>query len=66
MYADEHATQVLKFQNELISCFQRWLEESDLDNMEMAEASVEVINAICDEEAISFESDMDLDGENKG
>ena len=58
---DDMDTQILKFQNALITVFQRWLEESDLDNHDMAKASVDVINSICDDDAITFESDILFD-----
>ena len=51
---------ILKFSDELLSVFSRWFEESDLDEMEMAEAAVAVINSFCGDGAIEFDADPDM------
>ena len=56
--SEEEAT--LMFQNEILAVFSRWLGESDLDVLQMAEASVAVINKVCGEGAIEFDADPDL------
>lgn len=48
------------FQKELRVLFNRWGSESDLDVLELAEASVVVINEICNTPAIDFEADDDF------
>lgn len=51
---------VLKFKTEVLSVFRRWMEESDLEDMQMVEAVVEVINEFCQEDAVQFEPDPDF------
>ena len=48
---------VLMFKKEILAVFTRWDLESDLDILEMAEASVEVINEIYGDQAIEFDPD---------
>lgn len=60
MTIDNQETAVLKFKSELLSVFRRWLEESDLGDMELVEATVEVMNAFCEEDAVQFEADPDF------
>ena len=50
-----------KFQGELLALFSRWNNESDLDVLEMAEASVEIINKVCNTPAIEMESDIECE-----
>ena len=50
-----------KFQSELLALFSRWSDESDLDVLEMAEASVEIINKVCNTPAIEMESDIEFE-----
>tara|TARA_Y100001938_G_C8073968_1_gene424842 strand:+ start:1535 stop:1747 length:213 start_codon:yes stop_codon:yes gene_type:complete len=50
-----------KFQGELLALFSRWGNESDLDVLEMAEASVEIINKVCNTPAIEMESDIEFE-----
>ena len=50
-----------KFQAELLALFSRWSDESDLDVLEMAEASVEIINKVCNTPAIEMESDIEFE-----
>lgn len=49
-----------QFENELSSCFQRWYEESDLDELEMAEIAIQVIDRFTDV-SVEFDSEIDLD-----
>ncbi len=39
----------------------RWLEESDIDDQEMAQIALTDAEEWMDEEVVGFESDMDLD-----
>jgi len=50
------------FENELSSVFVRWYEESDMDDITMAEVAVGVIERFCGTE-VEFEQDFDLDDE---
>ena len=50
----------LKFKSALLGLMRRWLEESDLNVYQMAEASVDVINKVCGEDAIDFEPDQEF------
>ena len=56
--ADREA--VLMFKKEILAVFTRWDLESDLDILEMAEASVEVINEIYGDQAIEFDPDPEF------
>tara|TARA_Y100001963_G_scaffold146993_1_gene222690 strand:+ start:513 stop:692 length:180 start_codon:yes stop_codon:yes gene_type:complete len=49
-----------KFQNELLSVFMRWYEESDLDESDMEEAAHQVIDQFCGT-SLDFEADFDPD-----
>ncbi len=49
-----------QFENELSAVFVRWWEESDIDEMEMAEIAMVVIDRFCDTD-VEFEMDFDLD-----
>jgi hypothetical protein len=53
---DDDDTAVLKFQNELLGVFLRWLEESDLDDMQLLEAAVAMMNKFGDD-VVTFEPD---------
>ena len=46
------------FQTELTAIFTRWRAESDLNVLEMAEASVEVINKVCNTPALDMETEI--------
>ena len=48
-----------KFQNELLSVFMRWWEESDLDELEMSRVAIDVVERFCDT-GVGFDSDIDL------
>ena len=52
-----------KFSTELLGVFIRWEEESDLDELDMAEAAVVVINRFLNSETLIFEPDFELDDE---
>ena len=39
----------------------RWLEESDIDDQEMAQIALTDVEEWMDEEVVGFESDMDLE-----
>ena len=52
-----------KFATEVKALLYRWTEESDLDDLEMAETAARVINDCLDEDFMVFEADDDLDGE---
>jgi len=41
----------------------RWLEESDIDDHEMAQIALTDVEEWMDEEVVDFECDMDLDDE---
>ena len=56
----DDSEQVLKFKDALLNLMKRWLEESDLDVYQMAEASVDVINKVCGDNAIDFEPDQEF------
>ncbi len=56
---DSDFTQATKFANELEACFKRWTEESDLDLFEMTAVACDVLNELCGETTIEFESDID-------
>jgi hypothetical protein len=48
-----------KFKVELRSVFLRWWDESDLDEMDMRDAALEVIKEFC-ETSIGFEADPEF------
>ena len=50
-----------KFKNEHRALLNRWLEESDIDDQEMAQIALTDVEEWMDEEVMDFESDMDLD-----
>ena len=52
-----------KFAVEVKALLYRWTEESDLDDLELAETAARVINDWLDEDFMIFEADEDLDGE---
>ena len=49
----------LKFQDELLTVFIRWFEESDLDEVDMEEAALAVIDNFCGK-TLDFDSDFDF------
>jgi len=50
-----------QFKNEHRALLNRWLEESDIDDKEMAQIALDDVQEWMDEEVIEFESDMDLE-----
>lgn len=51
-----------KFKNEIYAVLIRWWEESDLDEMDMGQAMLELVEEFC-ETSVEFEADFDLDEE---
>jgi hypothetical protein len=49
-----------QFKNEHRALLNRWLEESDIDDTDMAKIVLDDVNEWLDEEVVEFESDMDL------
>jgi len=52
------------FENELSSVFVRWYEESDMDDITMAEVAVGVIERFCGTD-VEFEADFEFDEEDE-
>ncbi len=50
------------FEHELSAVFVRWWEESDIDDMQMAQIAIGVIERFCGE-TVEFEADFDLEDE---
>lgn len=55
-----------KFKNEHRALLNRWLEESDIDDMEMAKIAMDDLNEWLGEEVLEFESEIDLGDEEDG
>lgn len=53
---------LVQFQNEIQAVFNRWWEESDLDDIEMARAALSVAEKFS-QSNMDFESEIDLDDE---
>ena len=51
-----------KFKNELRACYNRWWEESDLDEEDMIKATEEVVSDVFEVE-ISFDCEIDLEAD---
>ena len=49
-----------QFKNEHRALLNRWLEESDIDDTDMAKIVLADVNEWLDDEVVGFESDMDL------
>jgi|TARA_R110002167_G_scaffold221812_1_gene426749 hypothetical protein len=49
-----------QFKNEHRAMLNRWLEESDIEDTEMAKIVLADVNEWLDDEVVGFESDMDL------
>lgn len=56
-------TQHEKFAREVRALLNRWIEESDLDDWEMAELVASAVNIWMDDEIISFDVEEDGDGQ---
>ena len=52
-----------QFKNEHHALMNRWIEESDIDDIELARIAMKDIEEWLDEEKVEFESDMDLGDE---
>lgn len=52
----------VKFKNEVRSVLLRWWEESDLDEVDMGQALLELVDEFC-ETTVEFEADFDLEDE---
>ena len=50
-----------QFKNEHRALLNRWLEESDIDDEEMAQIALTDVEEWLDEEVVGFESDINLD-----
>ena len=50
-----------QFKNEHRALLNRWLEESDIDDQEMAQIALNDVEEWMDEEVVEFECDIDLD-----
>ena len=49
-----------QFKNEHRAMLNRWLEESDIEDTDMAKIVLDDVNEWLDDEVVEFESDMDL------
>ena len=49
-----------QFANEITACLRRWSEESDLEEVQLAEIACEAINEWMDEDVVGFETDDGL------
>tara|TARA_R110001632_G_C11095594_1_gene390409 strand:- start:334 stop:513 length:180 start_codon:yes stop_codon:yes gene_type:complete len=49
-----------QFKNEHRAMLNRWLEESDIEDTEMAKIVLADVNEWLDDEVVEFESDMEL------
>ena len=56
-------TQHEKFAREVRALLNRWIEESDLDEWEMAELVASAVNGWMDDEIISFDVEEEDDGQ---
>lgn len=56
-------TPIEKFAVEVRALMNRWTEESDLDDLSLAEEAARAISEWLDEDFMIFEADDDLDGE---
>ena len=50
-----------QFKNEHRALLNRWLEESDIEDTEMAKIAMKDIEEWLDDEVVTFDSDMDLE-----
>ena len=60
MTIDDRHTALLKIKSEFLGLLRRWLEESDLEDMELVEGAVELMNEYCQRGSIEFESGEDF------
>ena len=54
-----------KFKNEHRALLNRWLEESDIEDLEMAKIAVDDINEWLGEDVLEFESEIELSDEDE-
>ena len=54
-----------QFKNEHRALLNRWLEESDIDDQEMAQIALTDVEEWMDEEVVGFDCDMDLEDDNE-
>ena len=54
-----------QFKNEHRALLNRWLEESDIEDLEMAKIAVDDINEWLGEDVLEFESEIDLSDEDE-
>ena len=54
-----------KFKTEHRALLNRWLEESDIEDTEMAKIAMDDINEWLDEDVLEFESEIDLSDEDE-
>ena len=57
---DDDPIATLKFKSEFLGLLRRWLAESDLKDMDLVNACVELMNEYCDDGAIDFVPDKDF------
>ena len=54
-----------KFKTEHRALLNRWLEESDIEDMEMAKIAMDDLNEWLDEDVLEFESEIELSDEDE-
>ena len=54
-----------KFKTEHLALLDRWLEESDIEDMEMAKIAMDDLNEWLDEDVLEFESEIELSDEDE-
>lgn len=54
-----------KFKNEHRALLNRWLEESDIEDMEMARIAMDDLNEWLGEDVLEFESEIELSDEDE-
>jgi len=54
-----------KFKTEHRALLNRWLEESDIEDMDMAKIAMDDLNEWLDEDVFEFESEIDLSDEDE-
>ena len=60
MTFDSREVAVLKFKREFLGLLRRWLEESDLEDMELVEATVDLMNEYCERGSVEFDAGEDF------
>ena len=54
---DDDSTAILKFKSEFLGLLRRWLSESDLEDMDLLNASVSLMNEYCQDGGVEFAPD---------